>query len=229
MKKEQNYTPTSEGGELPKIKVSYIVEVKKNGKWVPVLPNDLKRNMYENKWIFDEGSFIQSSINNYLDNKRKFPEDSPTITILKEMYPKHKSRTREWLLNKLISGPHTRFMAWLYGTLICRFRDERGAFERTRSQSWATYDELEEVVTKLEDDVQGRIKDYSTRNVLINKARGEVGKPRKGDHNYDMYYIMETIYQLEVWEQFKGGIARLAEANGIYNEPKNVRAIWWME
>ena len=145
------------------------------------------------------------------------------------MYLKHKSRIREWMLNKLISGPHTRFMEWLYGTLIYRIRDKKGAFERTRSQSWATYDELEEVVTKLEDDVQGRIKDYSTRNVLINKARGTVGKPRKDDHNYDMYYIMETIYQLEAWEQFKGGIARLAEANGIYNEPKNIRAIWWME
>ena len=145
------------------------------------------------------------------------------------MYLKHKPRIREWLLNKSMSGPHTRFMEWLYGTLICRFRNERGAFERTRSQSWATYDELEEVVTKLEDDVRGRIKDYSTRNVLINKARGVVGKPRKDDYNYDIYYVMETIYRLEAWEQFKGGIARLAEANGIYNEPKNIRAIWWME
>ena len=52
--------------------VSYIVEVKKNGEWETILPLDLKRNMHENNWIFDEGSFIQSSINNYLDNKRKY-------------------------------------------------------------------------------------------------------------------------------------------------------------
>lgn len=210
--------------------VGYVIEVKRNDNWEPVLPLDLKPSVFENDWVFETGGLVEGVIHNNLNNNRGFPKDSPTIQLMEQMYPKHKSKIREWLLKKFLSGPHSRFMGWLYRTLICKFRNVSGAFEHTWSHSWATYGDIEDVVDKLEEDIRESIKDYSSHNVLINEVREAMGKPQEDDYVYDIYTVMEYIYTLEAWECFKGGIRTLAEAKGVYNgNMENIRVIWWME
>ena len=207
--------------------VGYVVEVKKNGKWEPVLPLDLRKNMYDNTWLFINGGFVRDTIDEYIRQK-DFPKDSPTLNILKEMYPKHTPRIREWLANKYLEHSRGRFISSIFRFLIPLFKNEKGAFNHTWGHSWATLGELDSVDDKLEEEIKSRVVDYSNFNTLINEVREAVGKRPSGDYNYDIYYIMEGIYKLEAWEKFKGGIEQLAEVNEV-DDPENIRAIWWME